>query len=169
MNLLLPLLREFALTCLATLGFGLLFNVPRRALIACCLTGAIGREARLLALRAGADPVGASFVGGLAVASLGYLLARFYHMPRAIFTVTGIIPMVPGVSAFTSMLELASGHTTAGIAASVETILTGGALAMGLTTVRVLTRIPEPREIRLTPPGGDARLPGDKADHSEDC
>ncbi len=40
------------------------------------------------------------------------------------------------------MLEFAAGHTGKGIVNAVETILIVGALAMGLTSVRVLSRVP---------------------------
>ena len=140
--LLLPYLREFALAFIATLGFGLLFNVPRRTLIACCITGATGRTIRLLAVTMGASLEGGSYIGALAVAVLGYCLARVYKTPRMIFTVTGVIPMIPGVPAFSTMLEFTRGNIEAGSINAVKTVLIGGALAMGLTTVRVLSRVP---------------------------
>ena len=49
----LDLLRQGALAFLATLGFAVLFNVPRRSLLACGVTGVVGYLARLLALRQG--------------------------------------------------------------------------------------------------------------------
>lgn len=142
MVILLPYIQEFALAFLATIGFGLLFNVPRRTLVACGLTGAIGRTIRLLVINLGASVAGGSFVGALAVAMAGYWLARTYQTPRTIFTVTGVIPMVPGIPAFSTMLEFAVGHTDKGIVNAVETTLIIGALAMGLTSVRVLSQVP---------------------------
>jgi uncharacterized membrane protein YjjB (DUF3815 family) len=136
------LLREFALAAAATLGFGLLFNVPRRTLLACCLTGGAGRLVRLIAVSLGASPVTGSYFGALAVGLLGYGLARIFHTPRMVFTVTGVIPMIPGRPAFGTLLELAAGHVDAGIYNAVDTVLIGGALAMGLTTVRVISRVP---------------------------
>jgi uncharacterized membrane protein YjjB (DUF3815 family) len=138
----LPYMKEFLLSAVATLGFGLLFNVPRHALLACCITGAIGRVVRMGAIDAGASLAGASYIGSLAVAMTGYLLARAYRTPRMVFTVTGVIPMVPGVPAFSTMLHIASGNYDEGVANAIQTLLIGGALAMGLTTVRVLTRVP---------------------------
>jgi uncharacterized membrane protein YjjB (DUF3815 family) len=140
----LDLLREFLLAAVATLGFGLLFNVPRRALFLCCLVGGVGRLVRLIAVSLGASSVGGSYLGALAVGLLGYLLARTFRMPRMVFTVTGVIPMIPGVPAFGTLLELASGNIDAGLHNAVDTVLIGGALAMGLTTVRVISRMPHP-------------------------
>jgi uncharacterized membrane protein YjjB (DUF3815 family) len=87
---------------------------------------------------------GGSYLGALAVGLLGYALARTYRMPRMVFTVTGVIPMIPGVPAFGTLLELASGNVDVGLHNAVDTILIGGALAMGLTTVRVISRMPTP-------------------------
>ncbi|HEC23455.1 MAG TPA: threonine/serine exporter [Chloroflexi bacterium] len=137
-----PYLREFGLAFIATLGFGLLFNVPRRTLFACSVTGGVGRMVRLLAVTLGASLVGGSYLGALAVALMGYALARLYRTPRVTFTVTGVIAMVPGVPAFGTMLEFAAGNIDGGLTNAVETMLIGGALAMGLTTVRVISRIP---------------------------
>ncbi len=130
------------LASVATMGFGLLFSVPRRTLVACGLTGAIGRTVRLLAVNMGASMAGGSFIGAVAVALAGLWLAHVYQTPRTIFTVTGVIPMIPGIPAFSTMLEFAAGHTDEGIVDAVETILIIGALAMGLTSVRVLSRVP---------------------------
>jgi uncharacterized membrane protein YjjB (DUF3815 family) len=140
---LVPYIREFILAAVATLGFGLLFNVPRRTLLACCLTGGTGRMIRLIAISAGISLEAGSFIGAMVVATMGYIFARIYHTPRTIFTVTGVIPMVPGVPAFTSMLQMANGNIDDGLISGVQTVLIGGALAVGLTTIRVLTRVPE--------------------------
>lgn len=140
MATLLPYVREFILAAVATLGFGLLFNVPRRALAASSMVGGLGLTIRMLAEALGAGQAGATYIGAVAIALAGYLLARRYRMPRMIFTVTGVIPMVPGVLAFSAMLEFASGNVDAGLVNTVQATLITGALAMGLTTVRVLSR-----------------------------
>jgi uncharacterized membrane protein YjjB (DUF3815 family) len=145
-DVVLSYIREFLLAGVATLGLGLMFNVPPRALLACCITGGIGRVVRLLCMSAGISIEAGSFIGAMAVGVTGYWFARICRMPRTIFTVTGVIPMAPGVPAFSGMIAFASGEINAGITASVQAILIGGGLALGLTTVRVLTRIPDRTE-----------------------
>ena len=137
----LAVLRSLALAFVATTGFGLLFNVPRRTLAACGLTGGIGVAVRFTATSLGASAVGGSFLGALTVASLGFLLARQYRVPRTIFTITGVIAMVPGSLAFTTMLQLTTGDFQKGITSGLQTILIVGALAMGLTAVRAISRV----------------------------
>jgi uncharacterized membrane protein YjjB (DUF3815 family) len=138
---LLLVLREFFLAFVATMGFGMLFNVPRRTLPACGLTGGLGMVVRLVAVGLGASDVGGAFLGAISVALMGFILARRYRVPRTIFTITGVIAMVPGVLAFTTMLQLATGDFQKAISSGLQTALIIGALAMGLTTIRALSRV----------------------------
>lgn len=135
------LLIEFGLGVIATVGFGILFNVPRRTLAAACLTGGLGRVCRLICANGGFSVEAASFVASLLVGLLGQILAMRYGTPRTVFTVTGIIPMVPGVPAFSAVLDFATGDISGGLIFMVQTGLIAGALAMGLTTVRILVRL----------------------------
>ena len=137
----LAVLRQLGLAFVATTGFGLLFNVPRRTLPACGLTGGIGVAVRFMATTLGASAVGGSFLGALAVASVGFLLARYYRVPRTIFTITGAIAMVPGALAFNTMLQLMAGDFDKGINSGLQTALIVGALAMGLTAIRAISRV----------------------------
>lgn len=142
-----PTLAEDALWAgIAALGFGVLFNVPRRALWGAVLCGAVGHGVRYGLLASGWGSLGtvevASFVGGTAVGFLGLLLARRLHTPRILFTVPGIIPMIPGTFAFGTMLGVlhAAGIVGAGgsdpflLEAGLNAVKTGlvlGALAIG--------------------------------------
>lgn len=144
------LLRQGFWAFLATAGFAVLFNVPTRALALCGFTGAMGLMWREALLGTGAHPVAAAFVGALIVGLLGYTQARFFHLPRLIFTVNGIVPMIPGVAAFETMVYFVRGDINAGVESAVVALLLIGAIAFGLVTARMLltlgeTRAPSPR------------------------
>ncbi|HMM30086.1 MAG: threonine/serine exporter family protein [Chloroflexota bacterium] len=132
----------------ATAGFAVLFNVPTRMLAVCGLTGALGLMWRAALLDAGAHAVAATFAGALIVGVLGYTQARFFHMPRLIFTVNGIVPMIPGVAAFETMVFFVRGDIDAGVESAVVAFLLIGAIAFGLVTARMLMTL------------GDTRVPG---------
>ena len=133
---------------LATAGFVVLFNVPTRALPVCGFTGAMGLMWRNALLDTGAHSVAATFVGALIVGLLGYTQARFFHLPRLIFTVNGIVPMIPGVPAFETMVYFVRGDINAGVESAVVALLLIGAIAFGLVTARMLLTL------------GEARMPG---------
>lgn len=141
MSAILEVLRAFGLAFVATTGFGLLFNVPRRTLAACGLTGGIGLAVRSVAVKLGASDIGGAFLGALTVALVGFLLARSYRVPRTIFTITGVLPMIPGSLAFTTMIQLTTGDFQKGITSGLQTALVVAALAMGLTAIRVLSQV----------------------------
>lgn len=120
------------LAFVATAGFAVLFNVSRRALVACSLTGVAGFLAREATLRLGMSPIGATFVGAVTVGLLGELCAVRFRMPSTVFTVTGFIPLLPGVAATRAMVVLLSGDYTASAPYALEAVLKAGAIAAGI-------------------------------------
>ncbi|MBE2183408.1 MAG: threonine/serine exporter family protein [Anaerolineae bacterium] len=92
---------------LATLGFAVLFNVPRRLLPACVLCGAAGHVLRqILVVIFGTSLEAATFGGAILVGVMGELLARQQHAPAIIFQVAAAIPLVPGAFAYQGMLAI---------------------------------------------------------------
>ncbi len=89
---------------LASLGFAILFNVPKRSLLGCALSGAIGIATRTMLVESGLSIELATFLGALCVGFFSLYFYKFYYIPTAIFSVSGAIPMVPGVFAFKAMM-----------------------------------------------------------------
>ncbi len=94
----------------AAVGFAVLFNVPRRTLIGCSACGALGHASRTFLVNTGwsgaSQIVTATLIGATLVGTLGFLLARRYQMPTITFTVSGVIPMFPGIFAYRAMLDI---------------------------------------------------------------
>lgn len=107
MDAILFILEDAFWSALAALGFALLFNVPRRALLACVLTGAVGHAFRAILITYGAFSIeGATLAAATLVGFLSKALAHHLEMPALIFAITGAIPMVPGTFAYNTMLGL---------------------------------------------------------------
>ncbi len=123
----------------ATAGFAILFNVPRRALLICGLIGAAGHLLRFVLRQLGVSNELATFCGALLVGLIGYWQARRMYVPRLIFTVTGIISMVPGIPAYEVIFYFNRGDILAGLQSAVRATLIAGAIAAGLSTARILT------------------------------
>jgi len=88
------------------IGFGILFNVPPRTLFALWIGGAIGGFLKFTLLQLTVGVVFASFVGATAVGMLSIPIAHFRHVPPMIFAIPAVIPMIPGVFAYRTMLGL---------------------------------------------------------------
>jgi uncharacterized membrane protein YjjB (DUF3815 family) len=88
------------------LGFGILFNVPPRTLFAIWIGGAMGGFLKFTLLQLTAGVVLASFAGALAVGFSSIPIAHFRHVPPMIFAIPSVIPLIPGVFAYRTMLGL---------------------------------------------------------------
>jgi uncharacterized membrane protein YjjB (DUF3815 family) len=91
---------------LAALGFAILFNVPARTLFTIWLLAAVGGIAKLLLVKAGANPIMATLGGSGLIGILSIEAAHFQHSPPLVFSIPSVIPMAPGVLAYRTMLGL---------------------------------------------------------------
>lgn len=101
----LSLLNNSLMAALASAGFAMLFNVPRRALPLSAMCGAVGVCSRMLFLHYGQMHVAMATLGAaIFVAALAELLSSRMNMPPSLFSVAGVIPMVPGGLMFRSVV-----------------------------------------------------------------
>lgn len=125
---------------LGAAAFGVLFNVPRRALFLAGCVGALGYATRQLALAWGVPPEAAAFASGLVIGTCAELLARQLRLPTAIFSIPGFIPLVPGVLAFRTVLDFVGADYATGTANLIQAALLTAALAAGLGVINALVR-----------------------------
>ncbi|HEY1843332.1 MAG TPA: threonine/serine exporter [Buttiauxella sp.] len=101
----LALLQDMMLAAIPALGFAMVFNVPRRALPYCALLGAIGHGSRMAMMTAGVNIEWSSFIAAILVGMIGIQWSRWYLAHPKVFTVAAVIPMFPGISAYTAMIS----------------------------------------------------------------
>ena len=104
-DFLLALVQDMLLAAVPSLGFALVFNVPQRALPYCALLGAIGHGSRMAMMTAGVNIEWSSFVAAMLVGMTGIQWSRWYLAHPKVFTVAAVIPMFPGISAYTAMIS----------------------------------------------------------------
>lgn len=80
---------------IAAATFCILFNAPKRALLQCGFAGMVGWMVYVI-LDVECGPVVATFAATVVVGIVSQLFARSFKMPVIIFSVGGIIPLVPG-------------------------------------------------------------------------
>jgi len=107
MTVIIQLIQTMMLAAVPAVGFALLFNVPRSALVYCAAGGAIGRGLRFLLIAADMPLVPATFVAASVVSLLGVYIAQRMRAHPKVITVAAIIPMIPGVPFFTALLAVA--------------------------------------------------------------
>lgn len=107
MDVFLLILTDAFWSALAAMGFAILFNVPQRALLFCMIGGAIGHALRsLLMVKFGLSIELATLLSATGVGFFAKWCAVQFSMPSMIFSVSAVIPMVPGVFAYQTMIAI---------------------------------------------------------------
>lgn len=106
-EILFTILEDMFWSALAAMGFALLFNVPRKALIYCMIGGAIGHALRTFFTLQFTIPIEvATLLGATFIGFWAKWCATRLKTPSMIFAVSGVIPMVPGVFAYQMMIGI---------------------------------------------------------------
>ncbi|MCL2372455.1 MAG: threonine/serine exporter family protein [Defluviitaleaceae bacterium] len=131
---------HFVLAFFATTGFCLVFNVPRREFAFCGMVGALGWIVYQLALLATGGGIVSVFFAAMAIAYLSRVLSFWRKMPINLFMIPGVIPLVPGVGIYYTMLYTISGENAAALMRGIETLMVAGVISIGLLIVLSLPR-----------------------------
>ncbi|NJP39033.1 threonine/serine exporter family protein [Alkalicoccus luteus] len=126
------LLTEIILTFAAIIGFGIIFSVPRRALLLGGMIGAWTWTALQGSLYLGITNVVATVIASFTAAVIAHFLARRVQLPVTTLSIPGILPLVPGSLAYFTMLSFVESDYINGLEYGVETMLQAGAIAAGL-------------------------------------
>jgi uncharacterized membrane protein YjjB (DUF3815 family) len=133
------LLYQSAISFVATVGFAVLYNAPRRALIYCGAIGMGGHLLRLTLQQLGMADGGATFIAASLVGLVGAYPARRLQLPMILFAITGILPMIPGIPAYKVLVYFSDRDLLNGMRSGVEALFRVGAIAIGIGTARILT------------------------------
>ncbi|MFV9511715.1 threonine/serine exporter family protein [Tepidibacillus sp. LV47] len=134
-------LHLFYTSFFATIAFGVIFNVPKKALFSGGTIGMFGFVLySLLSVQFGYDMVAATWISTLFVAIMSQLLARLQKMPVTVFSVAGIIPLVPGGLAYETMRNFVENEYFLAIQLATKTLLLSGAIAFGLIISGVISQ-----------------------------
>ncbi|WP_192457894.1 threonine/serine exporter [Musicola keenii] len=100
------LAQDMVLAAVPALGFAMVFNVPIKALPYCALLGGIGHGCRFLMVHFGFHIEWASFVASILIGVIGIRWSRWLLAHPKVFTVAAVIPMFPGIPAYTAMISV---------------------------------------------------------------
>lgn len=134
------IITECLFAAVPALGFAVAFNVPAKYLKFCAFGGTLGFLARSVMLENGMQISLATFIASILVSFYAVLWAQRSMAHPRVISVASIIPMIPGVYAYKTMIavvELANqGYDMAMMQSAVEnglkTFFILGAIAFGL-------------------------------------
>lgn len=125
---------HFGSSFLTALGFAVLYNIPRKTIAPAGVTGGIGWTIYFfLVVYLGAHDFMATIIASFFIAFASQIFARRLRTPVIIFTLPGLIPLVPGGAAYNMMRAFVEGNSALGFEYATNTFLTAGALALGLS------------------------------------
>ena len=105
-DLIIKLILESIFASVASVGFAMVFNVPKYTLVYCAVGGAITYVSRTIFLHLGLGIEISTFLAATFIGIIALKWSRKYLIPRPVYTVASIIPMIPGTFAFAAMISL---------------------------------------------------------------
>lgn len=120
---------------IATLTFGILFNIPKSELVYCGIIGAIGWLNFEVVSPYFSTSTAPIFLSTLIITSLSRILSRNRKTITTIYLTTGIIPFVPGAGIYNTMYHIIYDEANLAIVTGIETLITASVIAMGVIIV----------------------------------
>ncbi len=141
MNIWLQLVIQTGFSYLATIAFAICVNIPRRALNSCGICGTAGWLTYWLLYNLGSGRMVANVAGSLLLGVMGIIFARRKRMPAILFNIPGIVPLVPGATAYQAVHEMVFGSADQAIIYTFRVAMVAGAIAVGFMLTSLLDEI----------------------------
>ncbi|WP_071141979.1 threonine/serine exporter family protein [Acidaminococcus timonensis] len=139
----------------ATVAFGKLFNCPRSCLYKAGFVGMVGFEVYIILLSGfGLSSMLSNFAGTVALSICSEIFARWYKQPVPIFSIPGVIPLVPGLPLYRAMNYTMLDSYSMGMHTFVSAALDAMAIAMGILLVSGLAKVYKTSRQLITKKGG---------------
>lgn len=123
---------DFLCSFIATLGFAIFFNIPKKILFWVGVVGSVGWVLSILLIEASESSAWSYLVASLVVAFLSETLAIRTKNPSTLFSIPGIYPLVPGYSLYKTMYYFTTNDVEYGSNAMITTLTNAGAIAIGI-------------------------------------
>ncbi|WP_100401409.1 threonine/serine exporter family protein [Bacillus sp. FJAT-42315] len=127
---------------IAAAAFGIIFNAPKESLLTSGFVGMIGWIVYYLFWKEGVNAVLSTGISAFVIAIISHVYSKRYKMPIIIFTVAGIIPLVPGGISYNAMRSFVQNDYNTALTLAAKAFMISGAIAMGLIVSEVLRTIP---------------------------
>lgn len=133
-----PVFIHFIYAFISTIGFAIFLKAPKSTLIPGGFVGGIGWAAYYFLMISTNNNIMSNFIAALLVSFGSEFFARKLKQPAIVFTIPGIILLVPGLGMYNTMLYLVQGNYTAAIEKGADVLFIASALAMGVLIVTAL-------------------------------
>lgn len=134
------IIRIFLSSFIASLGFGVLFNIKGNNLLLAGIGGSIGGTVYQIMIFFGASEIFSMFLGSISFSLYSEILARIYKTPVTTFLICALIPLVPGGGMYRTMLLVIQGKVEAALSMGLNTLSIAGVLVLGIMIVSTVIK-----------------------------
>ncbi|MVP01629.1 MULTISPECIES: threonine/serine exporter family protein [Paenibacillus] len=136
------MLEQLVTSYIASAAFGIIFNVPRNTLLQCGFVGMMGWFLYIVLVNGQhMDAVIGTLAAAFFVTVISQLFAKIYKTPIIVFSVSGIIPLVPGGMAYDAMRSFVENDYNIAVQLAAKAFLISGAIAVGLIFSEVMNQL----------------------------
>lgn len=125
---------------MASLGFGIIFNIKGKNLIFAALGGGLSWFFYLFFGRFNMSDVLSLFLSSVIFSIYSEICARLLKTPVTTIVICALIPLVPGAGMYYTMYDTITGNVSGAIELGLTTIANAGSLALGVIFVSTITR-----------------------------
>jgi uncharacterized membrane protein YjjB (DUF3815 family) len=120
----------------ATWFFALIMNSPRKIIPISSFIASIGYMIYFICVNSNQTMIG-FFLGTLVIALFGEICARLFKIPATIFIFPAVVPIVPGLGLYQTMLAFVQDNIPNALKIGVSTILNIGAMAIAMALMNL--------------------------------
>ncbi|SEG27519.1 threonine/serine exporter family protein [Paenibacillus sp. UNC499MF] len=135
------MIAQLVTSYIASAAFGIIFNVPRNTLIQCGFVGMMGWLVYIALVRSDTNAIVATLAAAFFVTVISRVFARLYKTPIIVFSVAGIIPLVPGGMAYDAMRSFVENDYNLAVQLAAKAFMISGSIAAGLIFSEVMNQL----------------------------
>lgn len=124
----------------ATIGFGIIFNIHGKNLFFASIGGGLSWLVYKLALTGNISNITSLFISSIIFSIYSEICARIIKTPVTTLVICALIPLVPGGGMYYTMYEAVQGNAQETWSMALSTISSAGVLALGIVFVSTITR-----------------------------
>lgn len=125
-------MKELLLAFLGSFFPAVLFNIEKKNLGWAGISGLVGWAIYKMLTSITGMPIVATFFGAAAVGFYSEVMARILKTPASVLSISGIYPLVPGITAYLVVENVVIGDLEAAVSKGIETLAYAGAIAFGI-------------------------------------
>ncbi|MTI67632.1 MAG: threonine/serine exporter [Firmicutes bacterium] len=134
-------IKQFIYAFISTIGFSIIFNIPRDSIIKSGIGGALGWIVNILINQQLGSSSAGAFLGAITVGLIGEFFARLFKKPATVFIIPGIIPLVPGAGMYYTMRAIIEKKFITAAETGSETFFIAASIATGVIISSSISKI----------------------------